>query len=184
MKLNPLENAIDRSVMAVLITLCLSQFVNVANAQTAITRNIVKLDSGSQPAKATIEKVAWLTGHWTGIGLGGKTDEMWTPAVSGHMSGTFRVFRDGKLQFSEYFTIAEIDGSLTLSLLHFNPGLQGWEEKGKPVTYRLVNIDGDKICFDGLTYEKTGPGKMRAIVAMKTKEKSVKELVFEFTKSK
>ena len=40
-------------------------------------------------------KVAWLAGYWKGTGLGGVTEEMWTPPVGDRMHGIFTLRQDG-----------------------------------------------------------------------------------------
>lgn len=167
------------------ILLCLSVALltgDEAWSQTKVTENVLKLDEGSPVGKAKISDVAWLAGNWAGTGLGGEVDESWTPPKHGHMSGTFRIFKEKKLLFSEYFTMSEKDGSLSLHLRHFNPDFVGWEEKEKPLEFRLIKVEGKTAWFDGLTYRLDKEGRLNAMVVMKKKDGSVSELAFTMKK--
>lgn len=151
-------------------------------SQTKVTENVLKLDEGSSVGKAKISDVAWLAGYWEGTGLGGEVDESWTRPRHGHMSGTFRIFQEKKLLFSEYFTLSENGDSLSLHLRHFNPDFVGWEEKDKPLEFRLIKVEGKTAWFDGLTYRLDEQGRLNAMVVMKKKDGSVSELVFTMKK--
>ena len=167
------------ALVALVITFSLG---GVSWSQTKVTENVLKLDKGSSVGKAKIKDLAWLAGCWEGTGLGGEVDETWTPPRHGHMSGTFRVFKEEKLLFSEYFTLSENGDSISLHLRHFNPDLVGWEKKEEPVEFRLIKIAGTTAWFDGLTYRLDEKGRLNAMVVMKKKDGSVSELAFVMKK--
>ena len=167
----------------VLVALMLMFFLGgVSWSQTKITENVLKLDKGSSVGKAKIADLAWLAGFWEGTGLGGEVDETWTTPKHGHMSGTFRVFKEEKLVFSEYFTLSESGDSISLRLRHFNPDLVGWEKKEEPIEFRLIKIAGKTAWFDGWTYRLDEEGRLSAMVVMKKKDGSVSELAFVMKK--
>lgn len=150
------------SIRAGLLAYAASLSVSLAAAQSI---EVKSLGEGEASPPARIEDIAWLEGHWTGMGLGGISEEVLAPATGGQMMGMFRQSgADGRLQFYEFYSFAEEDGSLVLRLKHFNPDLTGWEEKDEMETFRLVALDENTAWFDGITYARTGPGEMTAAV--------------------
>lgn len=128
---------------------------------------------------ATLDQVAWLAGHWVGEGLGGFSEELWSPPAGGAMMGNYRLLKDGTPVFYEFLLLAEENGSLILKLKHFNPDLTGWEEKADFVDFPLVAIEGDVIHFDGLTYERQPDGSMRVYLLLRNRETgAVREELF------
>src|SRR5262245_45051261 len=97
-----------------LLTLILGLCSTPAWAQERLTEHTFKLSEGTQAPAATIADLAWLAGHWTGEGLGGFTEEVWSPPRNGAMVGMFRLVRDDKPVFYELLTVAEEKGSLML----------------------------------------------------------------------
>jgi hypothetical protein len=114
------------------------------------------LNPDQTPGKGKVEELNWLVGYWVGPGLGGECEEVWMPAVDGHMVGTFRFWKDGELVFSEFMNLVQEGESISLKLKHFNPDLSGWEEKEKWTTFRLVEMGETTAYFHGLTLERNG----------------------------
>jgi hypothetical protein len=119
---------------------------------------------------ATLDQVAWLAGHWVGEGLGGASEELWSPPAGGAMMGTYRLLKDGAPVFYEFLLLVEEHGTLILKLKHFGPDLTGWEEKADFVDFPLVAIEGDAVHFDGLTYERQADGSMRIYLLLRSRE--------------
>jgi len=96
---------------------------------------------------AKIEEMAWLAGHWVGEGLGGISEESWSPPRAGSMMGMYRLIKDGEVNFYEFLTIVEKDNSLVLQLKHFTKAFTGWEEKDEHLSWNLKRIKrtGDKL---------------------------------------
>src|SRR5687767_15714011 len=63
-------------------------------AQTEPERQTRRRAPDAPIPRATIADMAWLAGRWTGDGLGGRTEEIWSPPDAGTMMGTFRLIRD------------------------------------------------------------------------------------------
>lgn len=116
---------------------------------------------------ATLKDFTWLAGQWTGTGLGGVTDEMWSAPAGGAMMGTFRLLRDGKVVFYEFLTMVEDAGSVVLKLKHFNADLTGWEEKANFVTFRLLKVAPDAVYFNGLTFRRQGSDALEIFLALR-----------------
>lgn len=167
-----MRNSIAATVMV--LVLCAQGL-----AQTRGTENTLKLAEGEHGAKATIADMEWLAGAWTGEGLGGISEEMWSKPAGGAMVGTYRLIKEGKPVFYEMCWIVENEGTITLRLKHFNPDLTGWEEKDKTVDFRFVKKDGSRIYFSGLTFERLGAKELNIYLAIRYKDGSVKESIFK-----
>lgn len=147
-----------------------------------LTENTLKFSKESPPVEAKSEDFDFLAGYWTGAGLGGDCEEVWMPAIHGERIGTFRFHADGKLVFSEFFQLSQFDGRWSLRLKHFNPTLEGWEEKTKFVEFPLVNIKKNEASFNGLTYRLIENGELHVFLAMKRKDGTLSEEKFVFQK--
>lgn len=115
-----------------------------------------QLSFGQIPGKGTIADFDWLVGYWSGTGLGGDCEEIWAPAVDGHMIGTFRFWENGKLVFSEFMNLVEDGESVTMKLKHFGSDLMGWEEKEEWTTFEPIELEEKKANLNGMTIERKG----------------------------
>ena len=167
--------------LGVMVTVCLLAAAT-APGQQRITENTVRLAEGAASPPATLGGMAWLAGSWTGEGLGGQVEEIWSPAQAGAMMGMFRLLRDGQTAFYELMTLVEENGSLVLRVKHFNPDLTGWEDKGESVDFALVAVDGDRILFDGLTIHRRADDAMTMHVVISSKDGTVREEVFRYAR--
>lgn len=145
------------------IILSLSCTISMVFAQDSIPVMSLETDAASPPAK--IEDIEWLEGDWIGEGLGGKAEDIISPAADGQMMGMFRHLKaDGSINFYEFYVFAEKDGSLTQRLKHFSPMLSGWEEKDDFVEFPLVEIRQRAAFFDGLSYVLDEKGTLTVAV--------------------
>lgn len=140
------------------------------------------------PARAAappvrIAAAAWLAGRWTGEGLGGVAEEMWSPPVAGAMVGHFQLVRDGALVFYEIMQIAEADAGLVFRVKHFNADLTGWEDKAQMVTFPFLAADAQSLRFRGLTLERTGEDAMVVTVTIRNRDGAVRDEPFRFTRA-
>jgi hypothetical protein len=105
------------------------------------------------PRAASLDAAAWLVGHWVGTTATGQhIEEMWMPAVDGHMLGSFRWARaDGRWLFELLALDTQsppADGTpLVLRIKHFDRALRGMEEKGESTTLRLESHGPDRLMF-------------------------------------
>lgn len=137
---------------------------------------------GQASPPATIAAADWMTGTWSGAGIGGaEAHESWLAASGDTMVGTFvQETAAGGIMFTEHMYLMEQDGSLVVKLKHFNPDLTGWEEKDGMVTFRLIAAEPCALYFSALTYRCDGAGGMVVAVRMKSAKPEPQELVFRF----
>jgi len=128
---------------------------------------------------ATIDSVAWLAGSWRGRAFGGTFEEVWTAASGGTMVGMFKLMHNNQPTMYEFMLIVGDKGSLSVQLKHFNADFSGWEEKDGFVSFPLVKLTADAAYFDGLTYRRDGPDRLKVYVAIKEGEElHEEELLF------
>ena len=152
-------------------------------SQIKHTENTLKLADGQSSPRASIADMAWLAGNWTGTGLDGVSEEVWTKPGGGTMAGTYRLVKDDKPVLYEMMLMIESEGSITLRLKHFTPSLVGWEEKDKTVDFKLVALRGKRMYFSGLTYENAGGKTLNIYLALKQKDGTVHEEVFNLKRT-
>jgi hypothetical protein len=175
----------EGGIMKTIYTLVLiAAFSLKVAAQVKNTENTVKLADGQSSAKATITDISWLAGAWSGTGLGGVSEEVWSKPNNGVMVGTYRLIINNKPIFYEMMWMMEVEGSLILRLKHFSPELIGWEEKDKTVDFKFVDRQGDRMRFSGLTFEKVGDKKLNIYLALRQKDGTLKEETFAMERNK
>ena len=124
---------------------------------------------------------SWMAGAWTGQGLGGQVDEVWSAPAGGTMVGHFRLVKDGKPVFYEILTLLEVEGSVEMRLKHFNADMTGWEEKADYLTFKLTKIDATGAWLGPFTIKRTGPGSWDGFLKM-TQAGQTREEKFSFTR--
>jgi hypothetical protein len=127
-----------------------------------------------------IETFAHIAGRWVGPGLGGECEETWSPPAAGQMQGMFQLVKQDRVILRELFALHRQDGRWVLSLKHFGPDLDAWEEASEVVDFVLLAVDADHIYFDGLTIETVSDDRMNVYVASTKAEGEVHELKFEY----
>ena len=179
----PLFRALDRAsgvwriALVLVVTLALAPRTYGQEAQT---ENTLKLAPGQASAKATIADMAWLAGHWSGDGLGGRSEEIWSAPANGVMMGMYRHIKDDKAVFYEFLTLVEENGSLVLRLKHVHPDLVGWEEKDENVSFPFVAKRGSVLHFEGMTFAPAGDDLTVYLAIGNKKDGSVREVVFKY----
>ena len=138
-----------------------------------------QLEPDHSPGKGKVEDLSWMVGYWTGAGFGGECEEVWMPAVDGHMVGTFRFWMEGELVFSEFMNLVQEGESVSMKLKHFNPDLTGWEEKEEWTTFRLIELGENKVWFHGLTIERIGDEMIYQLALTENGVRTIEELRFK-----
>ncbi len=150
-------------------------------SQQTVT-NTMQLSENEKSPKASLTNVSWIQGHWKGEAFGGITEEIWSPPLGDSMMFVFRLLSDNKVQFYEVGGIREVDKTLLMQLKHFHGDFKGWEEKDETVNFRLVKIEGDKVYFEGLTFEKISSNEMNVYVVIEEKDGKHQEVKFNYKK--
>ncbi|WP_336515513.1 DUF6265 family protein [Pollutibacter soli] len=167
-----------------LLCICVLLIGNNIFSQEKKFLNTVSFDSIKGSPKATLASLKWLPGFWQGEAFGGITEEVWTPASGGSMMCAFKLISKGVVEFYEIVTIAEEKESLVLKLKHFHGNLKGWEEKDQVLEFKLVKIEGNKVFFDDLTYEKVSDNEMNAFVVVDFGNGKKEEVKFNFRRGR
>ena len=140
---------------------------------------------GDRPSpSATLAAMAWLEGHWVGEGLGGVSEEIWSPARGGVMMGMYRLLKGDKPTFYEFLMIVEENGTIAMKLKHFNPDFSAWEEKEKFVTFKLVAVEERAVHFDGLSFIRETDDSLSIYLLLRDKEGKVREEPFKMKRLK
>lgn len=128
----------------------------VTGGPTPHTRGAADARTDLDPVLALARLEDILVGRWRGTGFGGELEETWNPVFGGRMLGTFRLVEDDALVFSEHIQLAEEDGRVVMRLVHLDPALRTWEERGDTTSFALVDVDGSTAWFGGLTIHRAG----------------------------
>ena len=118
--------------------------------------------NGQPVSNKALKPLAFLSGRWVSEEPTEVQEETWSPASGDSIIGSFRIVKNGKPVFYEFWAV-EVDGDRpVLKLKHFNAGLAGWEEKNASTKMPLISTSQDDAVFaepDGsvsLHYHRAG----------------------------
>jgi len=131
----------------------------------------------------TIADFAWLAGSWKGDGLGGLSEESWSPASGNTMMGMYKHTKEGEVTFYEFMLIVQEQSGFVMKIKHFSPDMTGWEEKDKSVTFPLVRVSPTEIIFDGLEIEKKSENELQLRVNIGDKDGEIQVAIFNYIRS-
>ncbi|MCJ7467070.1 MAG: DUF6265 family protein [Maribacter sp.] len=143
-------------------------------------QNTVSLPEGARSPKADLSQIAWMTGHWKGEAFGGITEEIWSPPLGGSMMCVFKLVSDGAVNFYEICHIRKIEETLWFELKHFHTDLKGWEEKDEVQSFKLVKIEGNRVYFDGFTFERIDANEVNIYFVIAHTDGSTEEVKFNY----
>lgn len=144
-------------------------------------QNTLQLSEDSKSPKAELKQVSWIAGHWKGEAFGGVTEEIWSPPLGDSMMFSFKLVSENKVVFYELGGIRQIDNTLIFQLKHFGNDFKGWEEKDETIDAKLIKIDGNRVYFEGFTFEKVNDAQINIYVLIEEKEKT-EEVKFTYYK--
>lgn len=156
-----------------------SLFVLFCSLQSLMAQNTIRLENGQASPAATLQDVKWISGNWVADSPFGYSEENWGIPSGNTMMFCFKMMRDNAVFFYELGHIEQKDTTILLRIRHFNAALQPIAQSMQE-EFKLVKIEKDRVCFEGITYEKSGNG-MNVYVF---EEDAKKELKFEFKKAK
>ncbi len=140
-------------------------------------------------APAPLAALDWLAGTWLGSEAGSAYEEVWRRGASG-FHGMFRMERGSAAVFLEAMVLEADGAEVLLRIRHFGPGLkQAWEEKDRPVVFRLALATPQEARFEGtgavagetLRYLRTGPAALE-VTLDKTVQGTPRRSTFRFTR--
>lgn len=141
---------------------------------------------------ATLQDLAFITGHWRGEAAGKQIEEIWSAPESGSMTGMYREMQDGKTTFYEFLTIEDSTDGPALLIDHYEPGLRGWEDKSKPAGFHIKTfLPEGEVVFESndplnpllLTYSRTSKNTMDVLIERKRNGEWVKQ-TYRYTREK
>ncbi|MGB7394222.1 MAG: DUF6265 family protein [Pricia sp.] len=148
----------------------------------AKAQNTVSLPEDETSPDAQLSEIAWMEGHWKGEAFGGITQEIWGPPLGGSMMFSFKLVVDGEVGFYELGHIRQIDRTLIYELKHFHKDLKGWEEKDEVQQFRFVKRDGNRMYFEGFTFEEVSDNEINIYALIENDDGTADEVQFNFTR--
>jgi hypothetical protein len=145
-------------------------------------QNTMALPINSTPPTANLEVITWMEGHWIGEAFGGTTEEIWSAPAAGSMMFVFRIYTEEGVMFYESGHIREVEGSLVFQLKHFNADMTGWETKDEMVSAPLVQVEENRVYFDGFTFEKLSDDEINIYVVIGNEDGTTEEVKFYYKK--
>ena len=155
-------------------------FLFLLYSAAGFSQNTLQLSEGETSPKATLEAISWMQGHWRGEAFGGITEEIWSPPLGGSMLFSFKLVTENEVGFYELGHIRELNETLVYELKHFNADLKGWEEKDEVQIFKLVKVDGDRVYFEGFTFEKLNENEVAIYALIGDEGDAQEEVTFNF----
>jgi hypothetical protein len=103
-------------------------------------------------------------------GWGDGSRRLGLPRPAASITGTFRLLKEDKPLFYEYWLLADHGKGTTLRLKHFNADMTGWEEKDEFVEFPFIGIIDGVVHFRGLSYRRDSDDGMTIFLALTTKD--------------
>lgn len=76
--------------------------------------------------------------------------------MAGTMMGSFRLIKEGEVQFYELLVFTRDGDDIVMKVKHFTRELVGWEEKEDAVEFVLEHVEPNHARFKGLTLTRDG----------------------------
>lgn len=143
-------------------------------------QNTLWLPEDTSTPEAHISEIAWMEGHWRGEAFGGVTEEIWGPPLGGSMMFSFKLVVDGQVSFYELGHIRELRNTLVFELKHFDGNLKAWEEKDEVQRFELIKIEGNRVYFEGFTFEKIRADEINIYGLIDHDDGSTEEVKFNY----
>ncbi|NHF60489.1 hypothetical protein FK220_014130 [Flavobacteriaceae bacterium TP-CH-4] len=144
------------------------------------TQNTLSLEEGSASPRADLSQISWMEGHWRGEAFGGITEEIWSPPMGGSMMFSFKLVVEGAVSFYELGHIRQLDDTLVFELKHFHGDLKGWEEKEEVQRFKLVKTEGNRLYFEGFTFEKVSGDEINIYASIQQEDGTQEEVTFNY----
>jgi hypothetical protein len=116
----------------------------VGSVGLAVAGLMVAAASAQRGPEANLAALQWLNGSWTGTVEGLATEEHWSAADGGLMTGMHRDLRGGRVRAFEFLRIQEREGSLVYIAL---PAGRNETE------FALKSIGATEVVFENLAHD-------------------------------
>jgi len=98
----------------------------------------------------TPDHLNWLTGNWKGDDDESQIEEYWSPSAGGTLMAMFRWIKNQVVWFYEFITIEQENEHVMMRIKHFDPKMQGWEERDKSSDFLLVQLQEQEAVFSNI----------------------------------
>src|SRR5680860_488055 len=139
-------------------------------------QNTVSLPENGSSLKTDLSEITWMEGHWKGEAFGGITEEIWSPPLGGSMMFSFKLVVDVKIGFYDFGHIRQLEKTLVFELKHFHGDLKGWEEKDEVQRFKFVKTNGNRMYFEGFTFEKISDNEINIYALIENDNGSTEEV--------
>jgi len=146
-------------------------------------QNTLQLKDGENSPNANLEILSFMEGHWKGQAFGGETEEIWSPSNGNSMMFVFRHLVDGEVTFYEIGHIRTIEKTLIFELRHFDNNLHAWEEKNEVQQFKFIKAEGNRVYFNGFTFEKISAAEINIYGLIDNEDGSSNEVVFNYKRA-
>ena len=147
---------------------------------TLLTLGSAASAQDAPPLKASIADAAWLSGRWTGEGMGGTFQQGMSDPAGGRIAGYFTLLHGDKAVFHQLILLTEQEGTLRLKVKHFSPDFVGWEEKDGFLDFPLISASPDELAFKAMTFRRTGADAMTLTIRMTGRDGTGRDEVLRY----
>jgi hypothetical protein len=148
---------------------------------------LFSISHAQEPARtaASLEELAFISGHSRGEFDGGIADEHWSEPAGDSMMGVSRYMKNGKVQRYQLMVIEGTPKGLVLRTMGFKPGLDAWDDKARIAVYSLIHSTKSEVVFERqdkevrITYRTAGNGVLESTIERPGK----KTELFQYTHS-
>jgi hypothetical protein len=95
-----------------------------------------------------IDSLSWMSNQWVGQVGSDIVEETWSSPRASSMMGMFRWCSGTEIRFYEFLAIEVEQEDLFLRIIHFDPGLKAWEQRGKPTEFKLYELLDKKAIWE------------------------------------
>lgn len=150
-----------------------------SSLQWLSAQNTIRLKPNQSSPTATLQDVKWISGNWKADSPFGNSEENWAAPNGNTMMFCFKLMKDNKVFFCEVGHIEQRENTIVLKIRHFDGDLKPLNQPMQE-EFKLVKLEQNRVCFEGITYERLSSNAMNVYVF---EEDAQKEIKFEFKKA-
>jgi hypothetical protein len=96
-----------------------------------------------------------ITGNWVYYDDTTYMEEYWSEIVENNLTGTFKLIKNGEVQFYEFMTITASGEDYFLKIKHFDKNFVGWENSDDYMEFKLIKSEQKVLEFHSTSEENT-----------------------------